>query len=427
MDSNQNQPSEVKEGGALEAAVKRLEADLVEGATYRYPQDLLPDLRTVLDALAARPPSMERGEAEDDAAREAGQTLYSGGYHDGFLDGYLIGKGEDTYPDEEGEREISMQADSENIADGWANHRDAYLTALAAAPSPAPSAASATDECAGLSCFECGGLDFTGPVCVACNPAPSAVEMAGVERDAARWRAFINCGHIKMQGWAACDTNGDRMSVDERPIGSVHFGAEFWVDDGRDQLPTGATHDQAARKVITAFADDCIAAGLLALATASREKGSRAARELKPAADTSCASMAGVYVASRASLPERGQMWRDLRASGVAITSTWIDEDGPGQTGCNRELWSRIEREVKAAAALILYVEPGDFPLKGALIEVGMAIAAGRPVYVVAPGVELEERSLRPLGSWALHPLVTFTSSVADAVAASMPQTGGEA
>lgn len=45
-----------------------------------------------------------------------------------------------------------------------------------------------------------------------------------------------------------------------------------------------------------------------------------------------------IYVASRASIPERGAMWRRFRAQGVPITSSWIDEDGEGQTADFREL-----------------------------------------------------------------------------------------
>lgn len=126
----------------------------------------------------------------------------------------------------------------------------------------------------------------------------------------------------------------------------------------------------------------------------------------------------GLYVASRASAPERPAMWRKYRELGLPIISTWIDEAGEGETACNRELWQRIEREVTGASALIFYAEPGDFPLKGALVEVGMALAAGIPVRVVIPGVDLQPRSLRPLGSWAMHPLVSFYDSVADAALA---------
>lgn len=124
---------------------------------------------------------------------------------------------------------------------------------------------------------------------------------------------------------------------------------------------------------------------------------------------------AGIYVASRASVPSRPAMWRDLRAAGWPIVSTWIDEAGPGETADLGELWQRIQAEVQSAQGLVLHVEPDDFPLKGALVEVGMALALGKRVGVYAPGVDLEPRSMRPLGSWARHPQVCICATLAAA------------
>lgn len=121
---------------------------------------------------------------------------------------------------------------------------------------------------------------------------------------------------------------------------------------------------------------------------------------------------APLYVASRASLAARPRMWQRLRAKGWPIVSTWIDETGEGETDDFTELWARIEKEVRAAAGLILYAEASDFPLKGALVEVGMAIGMGKPVAVVVPDVLLCDRHMRPLGSWAHHPLVTICNDL---------------
>lgn len=112
------------------------------------------------------------------------------------------------------------------------------------------------------------------------------------------------------------------------------------------------------------------------------------------------------YVASRASLPERSAMWRDLRSSGWVITSTWIDEAGEGETEDFGELWIRIAFEIWVADALVLYAETDDFPLKGALVEVGIALALNKAIYVCLPGVELHARTARPIGSWIFHPNV---------------------
>lgn len=124
----------------------------------------------------------------------------------------------------------------------------------------------------------------------------------------------------------------------------------------------------------------------------------------------------GVYVASRASVLERGQMWRAVRSGGAPIISTWIDEDGENDTADLDELWVRIRREVTGAERLILYVEPDDFPLKGAFVEIGMALAANVPIFLVAPRVLIEGRNCRPFGSWIKHPSVKFVETVAAAL-----------
>jgi hypothetical protein len=119
-----------------------------------------------------------------------------------------------------------------------------------------------------------------------------------------------------------------------------------------------------------------------------------------------------IYVASRASIPERAQMWREMRANGANIVSSWIDESGVGETENYEELWSRILGEITTCARLVLYVEKEDFPLKGALIECGMALALDKEVHVVLNDVELEGITDRPLGSWIRHKNVKIVKSV---------------
>lgn len=126
------------------------------------------------------------------------------------------------------------------------------------------------------------------------------------------------------------------------------------------------------------------------------------------------------YVASRASVPERGAMWRRFRKQGALISSTWIDEDGDGQTDDFAELWQRIQDEVESPDLLVLYAEKGDFPLKGALIEVGIALGNEIPIVVCLPNVELDERNCRPIGSWINHTLVSRNDDIQDVMSMTM-------
>jgi hypothetical protein len=119
------------------------------------------------------------------------------------------------------------------------------------------------------------------------------------------------------------------------------------------------------------------------------------------------------YVASRASIPERAAMWRRLRdEEGFNIVSSWIDEAGPGQTDDMKELWHRIRDEIRASKGLVLYVEPGDLPLKGAFVEAGIAFALGIPIYVVCRGIKDPRRDL---GSW-VHVVAGYAHSPREAL-----------
>lgn len=121
----------------------------------------------------------------------------------------------------------------------------------------------------------------------------------------------------------------------------------------------------------------------------------------------------GIYVASRT---HHAKFWREYRAQGFNITSSWIDESGEGETADMGELWTRIVREVGASKSVLIYVNGADFPLKGALIEVGAAIALGKRIILCAPGVVFEKRSCRPIGSWINHPLVARVDHIAEAL-----------
>jgi len=125
-----------------------------------------------------------------------------------------------------------------------------------------------------------------------------------------------------------------------------------------------------------------------------------------------------IYVASRV---KHAKEWQEYRSAGAQIISSWIDEAGEGQTEDMGELWLRILAEVARCDRLVFFARPDDFPLKGALVEVGVALAMGKPVTVCLPGVEVEDRSCRPVGSWMLHPLVRRVDSLAEALTGDSP------
>jgi len=89
---------------------------------------------------------------------------------------------------------------------------------------------------------------------------------------------------------------------------------------------------------------------------------------------------------------------------GWPIISTWIDEAEQGATDDWSDLWQRCIAEAAAADVTFVVVFGGE-KLNGALVEVGAALGAGRPVHVLDPGGALDSHS------WLHHPLVTVHRS----------------
>lgn len=90
--------------------------------------------------------------------------------------------------------------------------------------------------------------------------------------------------------------------------------------------------------------------------------------------------MSGIYIASKT---KHAPLWVGLRKTQrFPINCTWIDEAGPGETEDPTELAMRCWYEVIEADAFILYREEGD-ELKGAFVELGIAIQLQRPIYAV--------------------------------------------
>ena len=108
-----------------------------------------------------------------------------------------------------------------------------------------------------------------------------------------------------------------------------------------------------------------------------------------------------IYMASRV---RHAAKWRALQDLGVNIVSTWIHEDGEGQSPSKANLWIRCVEEAAGADAMIFYVEEGD-PLMGAMVEGGAALASTVPVYVVKPETMY-------VGSWVNHPSAAIYTSI---------------
>lgn len=122
-----------------------------------------------------------------------------------------------------------------------------------------------------VECPDCSKYMGKCPKCHRPRPRPGepggdqgarAVPGRADSLDAARWRALMRCGRIKMQGSAGVDPH-----TGERRNGSnVHFGAEFWPerlpDDYRAKHPEeAANYDRSTRwgvACLTALADAII-------------------------------------------------------------------------------------------------------------------------------------------------------------------------
>lgn len=113
------------------------------------------------------------------------------------------------------------------------------------------------------------------------------------------------------------------------------------------------------------------------------------------------------YIASKT---KHASKWQILRMFGYVVTSTWIDEAGEGQTLNYSELAERCIRDIEASDFLILYCEQGEF-LKGALIEVGAALALKQHVFCIGSCDSISR-------VFKEHPLWHECETISDAISA---------
>jgi hypothetical protein len=115
-----------------------------------------------------------------------------------------------------------------------------------------------------------------------------------------------------------------------------------------------------------------------------------------------------VYPASK---PRHAPMWRNLRDRGhLNIIGTWInyDEKDDNTIPCWTGLWLACAREAAAADVTVVYVERDDV-LRGAYVEMGVALASGKLVIVVNPDDVTVTDAVH-------HPMVTMVKSMGAAL-----------
>lgn len=114
----------------------------------------------------------------------------------------------------------------------------------------------------------------------------------------------------------------------------------------------------------------------------------------------------GIYTASKTI---HAPIWHEYRSVGAAIKASWIDQILPetDTSGALTPLWDRCVSEARDCAALVLYRRSGEV-LRGALVEAGAALAAGRPVFFVGDP--------DGLGSFLNHRLVSVASNLDEAI-----------
>jgi len=116
--------------------------------------------------------------------------------------------------------------------------------------------------------------------------------------------------------------------------------------------------------------------------------------------------MIKVYLASKLIFANQFKGYREAWATeDIEICSRWIDHvdlERNATSNVHQAMWLMDEEDIRACRALIIY-GASYHKLRGALIEAGMAIAQGKPVFAVGEHPDY--------GSWRHHPLVTPADS----------------
>ena len=121
--------------------------------------------------------------------------------------------------------------------------------------------------------------------------------------------------------------------------------------------------------------------------------------------------MKRVYTASKL---KHAKMWKDIcdKRHDVIFHARWLKHvqlGTPGTVDNARAFWQEDHQDVATSDALIVYAEEGD-RLRGALVEAGIAIALGVPVFLVGDSPDF--------GTWQYHSMVIVRgcSTIEDAL-----------
>lgn len=119
-----------------------------------------------------------------------------------------------------------------------------------------------------------------------------------------------------------------------------------------------------------------------------------------------------VYGASKLKDSKVWLTMRDDYADDVELVSRWPTEFAgkvPDTPEFARKFWTIDEEDVRNCEVLFIFPPTNPHaPLRGALVEAGMAIALGKPVFVIGKCPDY--------GTWQYHPLVLRVDTLWHAV-----------
>lgn len=87
-------------------------------------------------------------------------------------------------------------------------------------------------------------------------------------------------------------------------------------------------------------------------------------------------------------------IWLEAKARGYPIDANWLHVDKPLDTSADKHtLWKTIFRDIDNSRGVIACFKEGETP-KGSLVEIGYALAKGKPVYLICSNKMMEEHTV---------------------------------